>query len=333
MTTSLVLGGSGFLGSHVVRQLVQRGDTVRVWTRPSSSPRAFADLDVVRHQGELTDGDALREAMRDVDAVHYCIVDTRPDLRDPAPLFATNVDGLRHALEAAVDVAVPRFVFCSTVGTIGRGPTGLGTEDVPHDWAHLGGPYIRSRIAAEELVLQYVRDRQLPAVVLCVGTTFGPDDHGPSAHGSMVQAAATGTLPFYVDGAVLEMVGIEDAARAFLLAAERGRVGERYIISERPMSFREVLTVAAQEVGVRPPRVGVPMAVMSVVSRFVDVAGRLLGRDLPMGSVGTRLMHVMPPLDHSKAERELGWHPAPAEEGVRSAARFFAAQRRPEVPA
>lgn len=320
------MGASGFLGSHVTRQLVERGDTVRVWTRPSSSTQSFDDLDVEHCRGELSDREAVREAMRGVDVVHYCIVDTRPGLHDPAPVFRTNVDGLRHALDAAVDVGVPRFVFCSTVGTIGRAQQGPANEDLPHDWAHLGGAYIRSRIEAENLVLQYVREHDLPAVVMCVGTTFGPDDRGPSAQGQMVRAAALGRVPFWVEGAVLEMVGIEDAARAFLLAAERGRVGERYIVSERLMTFREMLTVAAEATGARPPRLGIPMGVMRVAGVLGDVAQRVLRRDVTFTSVSVRLMHMMPALDHGKAERELGWTPAPAEDGIRTAARWFAAQ-------
>lgn len=324
-TTSLVLGASGFLGSHVVRQLVQRGDEVRVWTRPSSSTRAFDELDVDHRTGELTDTEALRVAFRGVDAAYYCIVDTRPQLRDASLLFQTNVEGLRHALDAAVAGGVPRFVFCSTVGTIGRSTSGgPATEDLPHDWAHLGGDYIRSRIEAEDLVLKYVRVHGLPAVIMCVGTTFGPYDHGPSAHGQLVRAAAAGKMPFYVKSAALEMVGIEDAARAFLLAAERGVVGERYIVSERLMTFQELLTVAARAVGRQPPRVAVPLAAMKAVGAAGDVLGGLLRRDMTMTRVSVRLMHIMPALDHGKATRDLGWHPSPASEAVARGAQWFA---------
>ena len=157
--TKLVMGASGFLGSHVTRQLVERGDDVRVWIRQSSSTAAFDDLDVERHFGELEDDAALREAMKDVDTVFYCIVDTRAWLRDPTPLYATNVESLRHALDAAVEVGVPKFVFCSTVGTIASTKSGVADETMPHNWRRLGGDYIESRIQAEDLVLQYHREQ------------------------------------------------------------------------------------------------------------------------------------------------------------------------------
>ena len=152
--TKLVMGASGFLGSHVTRQLVERGDEVRVWIRESSSTVAFDDLEVERHHGDLDDDAALRAAMKDVETVFYCIVDTRAWLRDPTPLFATNVEALRRVLDVAVEVGVPKFVFCSTVGTIATTKSGLADEGMPHNWRHLGGAYIESRIQAEELVLQ-----------------------------------------------------------------------------------------------------------------------------------------------------------------------------------
>ncbi|ONH22938.1 NAD-dependent epimerase/dehydratase family protein [Pseudofrankia asymbiotica] len=326
------MGASGFLGSHVTRQLVERGDDVRVWIRRTSSTRAFDDLSVERHHGDLTDDDAMREAMNGVDTVYYCVVDTRAWLRDPAPLFATNVDGLRHALDAALEAKVRRFVFCSTVGTIGLSPDGgTANEDHPHTWQHLGGPYIQARVAAEELVLSYQRERGLPAVIMCVSTTYGAPDFG-SPHGQMVAGAALGTLPIHFGDTSMEVVGIKDAARAFLLAAEKGRVGERYIISERYMTWRELVTTAAEAGGVKPPRFGIPLPMMKAMGRVGDVAGRVLRRDMPMTSVSVRLTHFMPPLDHGKATRELDWHPSPTPDAVREAARFYVEQKRKSAP-
>lgn len=319
------MGASGFLGSHVARRLVARDIDTRVWVRPSSASRPFDDLPVEVHRGELHDADALRAAMEDVDTVHYCIVDTRAWLRDPAPLFATNVEALRHVLDAALESDVRRFVFCSTVGTIGVVDDGLADESTPNTWAHLGGPYIRSRIEAEELVLDHVERRGLPAIVMCVGTTYGAPDFG-SPHGRMVAEAARGRLPVYFAGAAMEVVGVADAAEAFVLAAERGRVGERYIISESFMTWQELVTVAAEAVGARPPRVGIPLPVMKAVGVVGDGLGRLLRRDVVMNRVSVRLMHFMSPLDHGKAGRELGWHPSPTREAIAAAARFHVEQ-------
>lgn len=332
---ALVLGASGFVGSHVVRKLAERSPDpardVRVYLRRTSKTIAIDDLDVERCYGDLYDGEALRAAMADRDVVYYCVVDTRFYLRDPLPLFETNVAGLQRVLDIAADADLHRFVFCSTIGTIalGDGRT-VVNEDMPFDWGDRGGPYIESRRQAEELVLRYVRERGLPAVVMCVSNPYGPRDWQPM-QGMLIQNAAYGRIPVYVKGVSTEVVGVEDVADAFLLAGEHGGIGERYIISETYMSMREMFEIAASAVGARAPRFGVPLAALYAGAWTVDKLGRLLGpvlrRPVPMNTTGVRLLHIMPPADHSKAVRELGWQPRPAAESIAAAARFYVENR------
>ncbi|TDK89374.1 NAD-dependent epimerase/dehydratase family protein [Mycobacterium paragordonae] len=324
MMRKLVVGASGFLGSHVTRQLVQAGEDVRVMIRKTSSTKGFDDLSVERCYGDVFDDTALRDAMAGCDVVYYCVVDARMWLRDPAPLFRTNVEGLRHVLDAAVRADLRKFVFTSSTGTLAISGQRPVTEEDPHNWDD-GGPYIASRVAAEDLVLRYAREQGLPAIALCISTTYGPRDWAPTPHGALIAQVAAGRFPFYM-GFSSEVVGIEDAARAMLLAADKGRDGQRYIISDRYLSTREVHAIAARAVGRRPPRIPIPMGVMYAASRVNDLAARLLNRDLPMAYVGARMADLMSPLDHSKAERELGWKPEPVEESIAKAARWFAAQ-------
>jgi dihydroflavonol-4-reductase len=320
----LVIGASGFVGSHVTRQLVERGDNVRVLLRRTSSTAAIDDLDVERRYGDIFDDDDLRSAMDGCDDVFYCVVDARAWLRDPAPLFHTNVDGLRHVLDAAVNADLRRFVFTSTIGTIALSEDGRPvTEDEPFNWLDKGGGYIQSRVEAENLVLQYARDRGLPAVALCIANTYGPGDFQPTPHGSLVAAAAKGKMLAYVKDMSMEVVGIEDAARAMLLAAEKGRVGERYIISERFISARELYGTAADAAGTRPPRVGIPLKVMYALGLAGDIAATVLRRDMLLSTLSVRLMHIMSPMEHGKAERELGWHPEPIHDSIRRAVEFY----------
>jgi dihydroflavonol-4-reductase len=325
----LVIGASGFLGSHVTRELVQRGDDVRVLVRRTSSTAALDGLDVEYHYGDVFDDEALRTAMSGVDDVFYCVVDARAWLRDPAPLFRTNVEGLQHVLDAAVDSDLRRFVFTSSIGTIGiPGDDRLATENDAMNWADRGGGYIQSRVDAENLVLRYAAEHGLPAVALCVANTYGPGDHAPTPHGALLAAAAAGKMPVYIKGTASEVVGVEDAATALLLAAEKGRTGERYIISERFMSARELYEAAAAAGRSAPPRFGIPLSLVYAMGYAGDLAARVLRRDMELSSLSVRLMHVMPPMDHGKAERELGWQPEPIHESIRRAADWYREHRR-----
>jgi dihydroflavonol-4-reductase len=323
----LVMGASGNVGACVTRQLVERGDDVRVLLRRSSSTKGIDGLDVERCYGDIFDTDAVAAAMADRDVVFYCVVDTRAHLADPAPLFSTNVEGLRNVLDVAMDADLQRFVFLSTIGTIAVGDDGATVdEDTPFNWGGRGGPYIESRRQAEDLVLSYAREHGLPAVAMCVSNPYGPPDWQPR-QGALVAMAAFGKLPVYVRGVGSEVVGIDDAADALIRAAEHGRIGERYIVSEGYMSQRQMFTTAAEAVGARPPRFGIPMAPLYVFGWFAGMSNRLFGTDFPMNLTAARLMWLTSPADHGKATRELGWKPAPTAESIGRAAQFYVDRR------
>lgn len=324
---ALVMGASGNVGAAVTRHLVDRGDDVRVLLRRSSSTRGIDGLDVERHYGDIFDLPAVTAAMAGRDVVYYCVVDTRAHLADPAPLFRTNVEGLRGVLDVAVTAGLERFVFLSTIGTIAVADDG-GTvdEDTPFNMGDRGGPYIESRRRAEDLVLHYARERGLPAVAMCVSNPYGPPDWNPR-QGSLIALAAFGKMPCYVRGVGSEVVDIDDAAAALLLAAERGRPGERYIVSERFMSQREMLCLAADAVGAPRPRFGLPPAPVFGIGLVAGAANRWLGRDYPINLPSVRLMVHTSPASHAKATRELGWRPGPTEDAIRRAARFYVERR------
>ncbi|KHO25125.1 NAD-dependent epimerase/dehydratase family protein [Mycolicibacterium setense] len=324
----LVIGASGFLGSHVARRLVERGEDVRVLIRSTSSTRGIDDLDVERVYGDIFDPESVRAAMDGCDVVFYCVVDARAWLSDPAPLWRTNVEGLQEVLDVAVEEGLRKFVFTSSIATIGIAESGLATEDLAHNWLDVGGDYVHTRVLAEQMVLRYAREHGLPAVAMCVANTYGPGDWLPTPHGGLVAAAVRGKMPFYVKGAAAECVGIADAAEAMVLAGERGRVGERYIVSERFMTAREIYETACAAVGVEPPRHGVPIRVLAAAGAVVDPVARLAKKENQLSPLTVRLMHVMSPMDHGKAVRELGWQPRPVTEAIAEGARFFTSRRR-----
>ncbi|BCI55846.1 NAD-dependent dehydratase [Mycolicibacterium litorale] len=326
MSTALVIGANGFLGSHVTRRLVTDGHDVRVMVRPTAKTIGIDDLAVQRFTGDIWDDETLREAMTGCDDVYYCVVDARGWLRDPAPLFRTNVDGTRNVLDVAVGIPLRRFVFTSSYVTVGRRRGRRATEADAVDVRRVT-PYVRSRVQGEELVLRYARERGLPGVAMCVSTTYGSGDWGRTPHGAIIAGAALGKLPFVMSGIELEAVGVDDAARALILAAEKGRVGERYLISEKMISNADVARIAAEAAGVAPPARSIPLPVSYALAALGSAKSRLRGTDERMSLESLRLMRAEAELDHGKAVRELGWQPRPVEESIREAAQFWVGLR------
>lgn len=331
MSPKLVIGANGFLGSHVARQLVADGEDVRIMVRDKANTVGIDDLAVTRFVGDIGDGEVLREAMTGCDDVYYCVVDTRGWLSDPAPLYRTNVEGTRNVLDVACAVhernPLRRFVFTSSYATVNRRPGHVATEaDEITDERGLTD-YVRSRVLAERMVLERARAGRLPAVAMCVSTTYGAGDWGRTPHGAIIAGAAFGKLPFVLGGIELEAVGVDDAARAMILAAERGRVGERYLISETMISNAEVVRIAADAAGVPAPTRTLPLPAAYALAAVSTAKAKLTGSDERLTLNALRLMRAEAPVDHAKAERELGWHPGPVEDSIRAAARWWVQQR------
>lgn len=323
----LVIGANGFLGSHVTRLLVEDGHDVRVMVRPNANTRSIDDLQVTRFHGDIFDTATVREAMDGCDDVYYCVVDTRAWLRDPAPLFRTNVEGLRNVLDVAKDLELHRFVFTSTYASVDRRHGHVATE-ADRIGDRKVTPYVQSRVQAEDLVMRYVADFGLPAVAMCVSTTYGSGDWGRTPHGAFIAGAVFGKLPFLMSGIQLEVVGVDDAARAMILAAERGRNGEKYLISERMIPLTDVVRIAADEAGVAPPQRSIPVPVLYALGALGSLRARLTVKDAELSLDSVRMMRAEAPVDHSKAVRELGWKPRPVEESIREAARFWSGMRK-----
>ncbi|MDT5360036.1 MAG: hypothetical protein QOC69_1798 [Mycobacterium sp.] len=328
--TALVIGANGYLGSHVTRQLLADGQDVRVMVRPKATTVGIDDLKVTRFLGDIWDDDVLREAMTGCDVVYYCVVDTRGWLRDPSPLFHTNVDGTRNVLDVAIEPVVAaglkRFVFTSSYVTVGRRRGRTATEDDVIVDRGLT-PYVRSRVQAENLVMEYARDHGLPAVAVCISTTYGGGDWGRTPHGAIIAGAAFGKLPFVMSGIQLEAVGVDDAARAMIQAADKGRVGERYLVSEKMITNADVVRIAAEAAGVPPPTKSIPLPVSYAMAALGSAKARLRGTDEQLSLDSLRLMRAEAPVDCSKAKRELGWQPRPVEESIREAAKFWVGLR------
>ena len=320
--TALVIGASGFLGSHVVRALVGQGRNVRIMVRSSSDTRATDDLPIDRVVGDISDVDALRRAMNGCSTVYYCVVDTRAWLRDPAPLYHTNVTCLQTVLDMALETAIERFVFTSTFATIGRNASGVSSESDGFDWWDEAPDYVRCRVQAEELLFRYQREKGLPAVACCVGNTYGSNDLQPTPHGQMIKDVATGAMSAVWDGGG-PCVGIEDAATAMLWAADRGRVGERYIVAERWLDYDEMFAIAAARANREPPKRRIPLPIIYAMAWCADRVSSLTGKDNRFSVASLKCSRLLPNVDASKARKELGWQPRPVAEAIEDAVDYY----------
>lgn len=321
----LVPGASGFVGSHTARLLVQRGRKVRVLLRKSSSQKALQGLGVEVVYGDVLDPASLRAAMEGVGSVFYSVVDPRFWLTDQTPIWRNNVEGLVNAMDAALDSGVERFIFTSSMGTLGVDPKRPVTEDVPFNWLDRAPPYIRARLEAENRFLAYCREKGLPGVALCVANTYGPDDYQPTPHNGALWHVADGKSPVGVDVGQ-PVVDIRDVAEAAVAAETRGKLGERYIIAGEYVRNRDFYAMAAGLRGNKPPKL-IPLKVAYGVAWVAERIAKLMGRkDFIVSTDAVYLSDVFRELDNSKARRDLGWSPRPVEDTVRDAVAWFAQQ-------
>jgi len=319
----LVAGASGFVGSHTARALVKQGRTVRVLLRKSSNKKAIEDLPLQIFYGDVLDPESLAAAMEGCGTVFYSVVDPRFWLTDPAPIYRNNVEGLVNAMKAALACGVERFIFTSTMGTLGVNPGGPVTEDIAFNWYDRAPPYILARLEAENIFLQYCREKGLPGVALCVANTYGPEDYQPTPHGKMLWDVARGKVRFTIDAGA-PTVDIRDVACAAILAEKYGRVGERYIIANEFIRNRDFYNLAAAERGNKSIHV-IPRSFAYGVAWLAEKSLKLLGKkDFLVSTDAVFLSNVFQKLDNSKARRELRWNPRPIRETVRDAVAWYA---------
>jgi dihydroflavonol-4-reductase len=322
-TPVLVTGASGFVGSHTARLLASRGRKVRVLLRKTSRTEALDGLPLERRYGDVLDPPSLRAAMEGCSSVFHCVVDPRFWLTDTTPLYRNNVEGLLNTMDAALACGVLRFIFISSMGTLGLNPDGPVTEDIPFNWRHRAPPYILFRLEAEQRFLACCRERGLPGVALCVANTYGPQDFQPTPHGQMLWDAARGKAKITWEAGA-PTVDIRDVAEAALLAERRGRSGERYIIANEYISNRDFYSLAAAQLGHPPPRV-LPLPVAQLAASAIELGLKLMRRkDYLIRGDAVFLSNVFRQMDHGKAGRELNWQPRPIAQTVRDAVAWYA---------
>jgi dihydroflavonol-4-reductase len=319
---TLVTGATGFVGSAVVRALLRRGRSVRVLARPNSDRRNLAGLSVEIAEGRMEDPDSLARAVAGCRYLYHVAADYRIWVPDPAPMFRANVEGTRDLLTAALEAGVERVVYTSSVATLGLLPQGAADEKTPSRIEDMIGPYKQSKFLAEEAVSELARHRGLPVVVVNPSTPVGPGDVKPTPTGRLIVEAACGRMPAFVDTG-LNIVHVDDVAEGHLAAAEKGRIGDRYILGGDNLSLAEILAEVAQVAGRRPPRLRIPHGALPPIAFGAEFAARITGRDPFITRDGVRMSRKKMYFSSAKAMRELGYSPRPAREGISDAIRWF----------
>jgi dihydroflavonol-4-reductase len=303
---ALVTGATGFVGSAIARALIGSGWQVRVLARPGSDRGNLAQLPVEIATGDLLDPDSLDRAVRDCDALFHAAADYRLGLANAEPLYRTNVEGTRNVLNAARWAGTARIVYTSSVATIGlptdRSP---GTERTPVALADMIGHYKRSKFLAEEEVRGFAGSG-LPVIIVNPSTPIGPGDIKPTPTGQIVLDTALGRMPAYVDTG-LNVVHVDDVAAGHLLALERGRIGERYILGGENMKLRDILAEISRLVGRKAPRIRVPHTALLPVAAISEGFSRLTGKSTRVTFESVRMAKKHMWFSSEKAVQELGY--------------------------
>lgn len=319
---NLVTGGTGFVGSHLVRALLSRGEPVRCLVRKESRGENLEGLKVERVVGDLRDPESVRRAVKGCERVFHCAADYRLGVPRPQELFESNVTGTRHVLQAATDAGVKRIVYTSSVGALGLHPDGQpADENAPVRLEDMAGPYKRSKFLAEREVKSWA-DRGAPVVIVNPSTPVGERDVKPTPTGQIVVDFLRGKMPAFVDTG-LNLIDVRDVAEGHLLAAERGVPGEKYILGHRNLTLREVLEILSQLSGKKAPRIALPHWVPYAAAVVSAPFAAAMNRAPRVSLESVRMSRHRMFFDAGKAVRELGLPQSPVEDALARAIAWF----------
>jgi dihydroflavonol-4-reductase len=321
---ALVTGGTGFVGSHVVRRLLAEGVTVRVLARGQSSLRALEGLPVEVVTGDLRQPETLAPALDGCRMLFHVAADYRLWCPDPEELYRANVAGTAALMDAArASESIERIVYTSSVGALGiRSDGEPADEDTKVSLADMVGHYKRSKYLAEEEVRRRAREG-LPVVLVHPSTPVGPGDWKPTPTGQMIVDFLNGRMPAYVDTG-LNLIAVEDVAEGHWRAATRGRIGERYILGHRNLSLREILGLLATLTGRLAPRFRMPVGVCVAMAHLDGwVEGGILRREPRIPLEGARMARKKMYFSAARAVRELDLPQTPIEEALARAVAWY----------
>ncbi len=325
MNKVLVTGGTGFIGSHVVRQLIARQVPVRCLVREASNRFNLQGLNVEFTVGDLRDSASLETALRDCDMLFHVAADYRIWARDPEEMQRTNVEGTRRLLQAAAEAQIKKVVYTSSVAAIGRpasnGHVGIGREDLDPTPVQLVSAYKKSKFASDTMARDFAR-QGLPVVIVNPAAPIGSQDIKPTPTGKIIVDFLNRRMPAYIDTG-MNFVDVEDVAAGHLLAADKGKTGERYILGHRNMTLKEFLDLLAKVSGLPAPRFRIPYAIAYLAGAVSTGLSVITKKEPAVPLDGVRMAHAPMYYDSAKAVRELGLPQSSIEGAIRKAVQWF----------
>jgi dihydroflavonol-4-reductase len=320
---SLITGATGFVGSAVLRQLLDAGHEVRALARPGSDRRNLADLKVTVVEGDLSDKESLRSAVQGCEYLFHVAADYRLWIPEPAVIYRINVNGTRDLIEAALAEGIKKIIYTSSVATLGlnadRTPA---DEETPVTELDMVGHYKRSKYMAEREVDRLVRERGAPVVIVNPSTPVGPRDIKPTPTGRIFVDMLRGRMPAYVETG-LNIVHVDDVATGHLLALESGELGERYILGGENMTLRDLLHSIAEVGGVTPPHIRIPHNAVVPVAWLSECWARMTGANPIVTMDEIRMARKFMFFSSGKAEEKLGYKPRAALQAIADAVNWF----------
>ncbi len=320
----LVTGGTGFVGSAVVRRLLDAGYPVRALVRENSpNLRNLEGLDVERVHGDITRRESLEAAAAGCGVIFHLAADYRLWVPKPETMYAANVEASRGLIEAAAHAGVDRVIYCSSVATLGHSPNGKpANENTPARLEDMVGHYKRSKFLGEQAAREAAEATGVPVVYVHPSAPVGPRDIRPTPTGRMVLDGISGKLPAFVDTG-LNIVHVDDVATGILLAHERGAPGQRYILGGQNMTLREIFNELAELAGCKPPRLELNPTLLTPLAFLSELGARITRREPRLHLDVLRMARKRMFFSSAKAEKELGYRARPAHDALSAAANWF----------
>jgi len=317
----LVTGATGFIGSAIVRELLKDGEEVKIFLRKTSDTRNIDDLDVERAYGDIRDGDSMKSALNGCDTLYFTAAYFAHWAPNPDLLYEVNVGGTKASMQAALDAGVEKVVYTSTNNAIAASGSVPTNEEALFNYWKSGDHYSMSKYIAENEARMWIT-RGLPAVIVNPTLVIGTHDIKPTPSGQVIIDVVNGKMPIYIDGG-LNIVDVDDVSRGHVLAAKKGRIGERYVLGNRNLTVYEYFKKIAEIAGVKAPSVKLPYR-LAVALGYVYELGAWLTKKPPVVTASeVRIGKMTEWYDCSKAVNELGLPQTPTDVTITKALTWF----------